>query len=84
MVLKTARHGLMEILISRRVEKVLGSPGPTELRIMDSIQDYPQLEYILALHERIAVSMADGYARAKGKPSFVNLHRSQGEFLRCK
>jgi benzoylformate decarboxylase len=32
----------------------------------------------LGLHEGTAVSMADGFARATGRPSFVNLHIAAG------
>jgi benzoylformate decarboxylase len=45
---------------------------------MDALQDYPQLEYILALHEGVAVGVADGYARASGRPAFVQLHITPG------
>lgn len=75
---KTGRHGLLEMLIAHDVEYVFGNPGTTELPIMDGLQDYPQLKYILALQEATAVAMADGYARAAGKPSFVNLHIAGG------
>jgi len=78
MVRKSARHGFMEMLIAHGVEYVFGNPGTTELPIMDAIEDYPQLKYILALHEAVAVSMADGYARAGGKTGFVNLHMAGG------
>jgi benzoylformate decarboxylase len=36
------------------------------------------LKYILALQEASAVAMADGYARATGEPSFVNVHIAAG------
>ncbi len=75
---KTAGHGLLEMLIAHGTEYVFGNPGTTELPIMDGLQDFPQLKYILALQEGSAVAMADGYARATGKPSFVNLHVAGG------
>lgn len=75
---KTAGHGLIEMLIAHGAEYVFGNPGTTELPIMDGLQDFPQLKYILALQEASAVAMADGYARATGKPSFVNLHIAGG------
>ena len=34
--------------------------------------------YVLALQENVAVAMADGYAQASGRPSFVNLHTVAG------
>jgi len=74
MLRKTGRHALLEMLISHGAEYVFGNPGTTELPLMDGLQDYPQLKYVLALQESSAVAMADGYARATGKPSFVNVH----------
>ena len=32
----------------------------------------------MALHESVAVAMADGYAQAAGRPAFVNLHSACG------
>jgi benzoylformate decarboxylase len=75
---KTGRHALLELLIAHGVEYVFGNPGTTELPLMDGLQDYPQLKYILALQEASAVAMADGYARATGKPTFVNVHIAGG------
>ena len=45
---------------------------------MDGLQDYPQLQYILSLQETPAVAMADGYARATGRPGVVNVHIAPG------
>ena len=39
---------------------------------------YPDLEYVLGLHESAVVAMADGYARATGKPSVVSIHAAPG------
>ena len=75
---KTAGHGLLEMLIAHGVEYIFGNPGTTELPIMDGLQDYSNLKYILSLQEASAVAMADGYARASGKCSFVNLHIAGG------
>ncbi|OGP51474.1 MAG: hypothetical protein A2Y79_08135 [Deltaproteobacteria bacterium RBG_13_43_22] len=75
---KTSRYGLLDMLMAQGVPYIFGNPGTTELPFMDGIQDYPQLKYILALQETTAMAMADGYARATGKPSFVNLHVTAG------
>jgi benzoylformate decarboxylase len=75
---KKGSHALLEMLIAHGVEYVFGNPGTTELPLMDGLQDYPQLKYILALQETSAVAMADGYARATGKPGFVNVHITAG------
>jgi benzoylformate decarboxylase len=78
MVRKTGRHALLEMLIAHGMEYVFGNPGTTELPLMDGLQDYPQLKYVLALQEASAVAIADGYSRATRKPSFVNVHIAGG------
>ena len=59
MLRKTGRHALLEMLIAHGVEYVFGNPGTTELPLLDGLQDYPQLKYVLALQEASAVAMAD-------------------------
>jgi benzoylformate decarboxylase len=61
------RHGLTTIF---------GNPGSNELPFL---KDFPaDFRYFLALHEGVAVGMADGYAQATGKPALVNLHSAAG------
>src|SRR5262249_45820523 len=51
---------------------IFGNPGSTELPFL---RDLPQdFRYVLGLHERSAAGMALGYAMARGKAAFVNLH----------
>jgi benzoylformate decarboxylase len=45
---------------------------------MDILQDYPQIEFMLALHEGVAMSMADTYARITRRPAFVEVHIAPG------
>jgi thiamine pyrophosphate-dependent acetolactate synthase large subunit-like protein len=75
---RAGKHALMEQLIADGVRYVFGNPGTTEQPFMDALQDHPELEFILCLHEGVAVSMADAYARATGKPAFVQLHIAPG------
>ncbi|MEE8370087.1 MAG: thiamine pyrophosphate-binding protein, partial [Dehalococcoidia bacterium] len=74
----SGRHALLQQLTAEGVTHVFGNPGSTEQAFMDALQDYPQLQYILALHEGVALGMADGYARASGRPAFVQLHIMPG------
>jgi benzoylformate decarboxylase len=74
----TGKQALLEQLIADGVHYIFGNPGTTEQAFMDALQDYPQLEFILCLHEGAAVSMADAFARATGKPAFVQLHIAPG------
>lgn len=74
----SGRYALLEQLAAEGVTHVFGNPGTTEQAFMDALQDYPQFQYILALQESIAVGVADGYARAGGRPAFVQLHIMPG------
>ena len=68
----TGKHALAQMLIAEGVEYIFGNPGTSETPLLDVLQDYPQLKYIQALQEGTAVGMADGYARATGRPAFAN------------
>lgn len=48
-------------------EVLFGYPGGAALDIFNSLYDAP-FQFVLARHEQGAVHMADGYARATGKP----------------
>jgi thiamine pyrophosphate-dependent acetolactate synthase large subunit-like protein len=74
----SGKQALVEQLIADGVRYVFGNPGTTEQAFLDTIGDYPELEFILCLHEGVAVSMADAYARATGKPAFVQIHIAPG------
>jgi benzoylformate decarboxylase len=69
---------LMESLITHEVEYVFGNPGTTESPILDALLDYPQLRYVVALHEGVALGAASYYAQARGKPALVNIHVAPG------
>jgi benzoylformate decarboxylase len=74
----TGKRALMEQLIADGTTRIFGNPGTTEQGFMDILQDYPQVEFMLALHEGVAVCMADAYARLTRRPSFVELHIAPG------
>ena len=72
------KHALAQMLVAEGVEYIFGNPGTSETPFLDGLQDFPQLQYIQALQEGTAVGMADGYARATGKPAFANIHIAGG------
>ena len=74
----TGKRAMMEMLKAEGVEYVFGNPGTSESAIMDELEAHPELEYKLVLQEGVAMGMADGYARASGKPAFINLHIETG------
>lgn len=74
----SGRHAMIEQLLAEGTKYVFGNPGTTEQAFIDALQDYPQLEYILSLQEAVATCVADGYARASGRPAFLQLHIMPG------
>jgi thiamine pyrophosphate-dependent acetolactate synthase large subunit-like protein len=69
---------LLEVLETEHVRHVFGNPGTTELPLIDALAGQDRLKYVLALHESVAAGMADGYAQATGRPSFLNVHTATG------
>jgi benzoylformate decarboxylase len=69
---------LLEILATEHVRHIFGNPGTTELPLMGALAGDGRFHYVLALHESVAAGMADGYAQATGRPSFLNVHTATG------
>lgn len=65
---KTGADILVDALLKEGVEVVFGYPGGCVLDIFDRINKAKGLRFILVRHEQGAGHMADGYARATGKP----------------
>ena len=78
MPLISGRQAFLEILKQEGVRYIFGNPGSTELPLMDALAGQVDIGYFLALHEGVAVSMADGYSVASGGPAVVNAHASPG------
>ncbi|MBN1319847.1 MAG: thiamine pyrophosphate-binding protein [Thermoleophilia bacterium] len=74
----TGKRALIEVLRREGVEYVFGIPGATEIHFMDALEEAPEIKYILGLQEVVCAGMAEGYARATGKPAFLNLHTASG------
>ncbi|EST32916.1 thiamine pyrophosphate-binding protein [Streptomyces roseochromogenus] len=69
---------MLEVLRDEGVTRVFGNPGTTELPFVEAVTAAPDLEYVLGVQEASVVAMADGYARATGRPAFVSLHIAAG------
>jgi len=78
MTAKTGRFAMIEQFMADGVTYMFGNPGTVEQGFLDSLSEYPDLEYILALQEAVVVGIADGYARASRKPTIVQLHSGVG------
>ena len=76
---KTAKQGtrmlgaqaVIASLEAEGVDTVFGYPGGQAIKIYDALYDSKQIRHVLARHEQGAVHMADGYARATGRPGVV-------------
>jgi benzoylformate decarboxylase len=70
--LTTVREATYQVLRDLEMTKIFGNPGSTELPFL---RDMPSdFSYVLALHERSAIGMGLGYALARGRAAFVNVH----------
>jgi benzoylformate decarboxylase len=72
------RRVLMEQLAAHGVRHIFGNPGTTETPLLDSLPAFPQIQYVMALHEGVVVSAASFYAQASGRVAFANLHVAPG------
>src|SRR2546426_3261196 len=62
---------ILEALEREGVEYIFGYPGGANLPIYQHLHEHPKLKHILVRHEQGAAHMADGYARACGRPGVV-------------
>ncbi len=63
---------VVQSLIEEGVEQIFGYPGGSVLDIYDALHaKTDQIKHVLVRHEQAATHMADGYARATGKPGVV-------------
>lgn len=78
----SVRHGsdaIVAHLIEAGIEQVAFNPGASFRGIHDSLVHTPGAPAIsLCMHEMVAVSMAQGYAKAAGKPMAALLHNVVG------
>jgi acetolactate synthase-1/2/3 large subunit len=65
---RTVADALVRRLRERGVRHVFGYPGGQLTPIYDALYREPSIRHILARHEQAACFMADGYARATGRP----------------
>lgn len=79
---ETGRYGsdvIVELMLEAGIEHVAFNPGASFRGIHDSLVHTPGAPRItLCMHEAIAVSVAQGYAKAAGKPMAALLHNVVG------
>ncbi|MEI6847511.1 MAG: biosynthetic-type acetolactate synthase large subunit [Chlorobiaceae bacterium] len=60
-----------ECLRREHVEYIFGYPGGSLLKVYETLYEIKDIQHILVRHEQGATHMAEGYARATGKPGVV-------------
>ncbi|ARM31203.1 biosynthetic-type acetolactate synthase large subunit [Prosthecochloris sp. HL-130-GSB] len=60
-----------ECLRREHVEYIFGYPGGALLKVYETLYDVKDIKHILVRHEQGATHMAEGYARATGRPGIV-------------
>ncbi len=68
MVKMSGGEALAKSLVQEGVEVVFGIPGIQIYGIVAGLRDEPSIRMITTRHEQATTYMADGYARASGKP----------------
>ena len=68
MVKMSGGQALAKSLVREGVEVVFGIPGIQIYGIVAGLRDEPSIRMITTRHEQATTYMADGYARASGKP----------------
>jgi benzoylformate decarboxylase len=72
----SVREAVFALLRDFGLTTIFGNPGSTELPMF---RDFPaDFRYVLGLQESVVVAMADGFAQARGRAAFVNLHSAIG------
>lgn len=74
----TGADWLLDALSAEGVDRLVGNPGSTELPIVEALGRHSDVRYVLALHESVAMGIADGYAQQSGRLAAVNVHVQPG------
>ncbi len=59
---------LVDCLQKNGVTTIFGMPGGQTVAIYDALHGHPDLRHVLVRNEHAGASMADGFARATGRP----------------
>ena len=67
----TGRQAAVEALKTENVSHVFGLIGSATMEMFDALYDASEINFIGIHDERTGTHMADGYARASGKPGII-------------
>jgi len=68
---KSGAEIFVEMLKREGVKVIFGIPGGVVLKLFDVLYQQKDIEVVLTRHEQGAAHMAEGYAKATGKPGVV-------------
>lgn len=76
----TVRVGdrLADALVAAGLRELFGLLASSNMRIVDRLVSTHSLPFYNARHEAVALGMADGYARASGRPAFCAVTQGPG------
>ena len=70
---RTGGSAVVRLLADAGFDTAFGIPAQMNLAIYDGFLDEPRLRHVLTRHELGAAYMADGYARAAGRPAILSV-----------
>ncbi len=73
---RTVRDATFDVMRQHGMTTIFGNPGSTEVPFLTDLPS--DIRFVLGLHEGSVVGIASGYAIARGRPAFVNLHTAPG------
>lgn len=74
----SAAQGIVEVMKQEKVDYVFAVPGESYLPLLDALYDTKEIKLISTRHEGGAAFMAEGYAKASGRPGVVMATRGVG------
>jgi len=75
---RPGKSAIIEQFLVDGITHMFGNPGTVEQGFLDALEEFPDFTYILTLQETVAAGVADGYARATGRPTVLQLHSGVG------
>lgn len=80
---RTGGAALAAQLRAEGVEVIFGLPGDQLMAALDALVDVPEIRFVVTRHEQATTYMADGYARAGGRPGVALVVPGVGVYNAC-
>jgi benzoylformate decarboxylase len=78
MIARPGKMAIFEQFAADGINRMFGNPGTSEEGFLDVLEQRGGMDYVLTLHETVALGIADGYSRASGRLALVQLHAGVG------